>query len=65
MVGCAGCAKRLKDEAAAYDCEVHVSTLGPLVSSEWTRGFTCPHGVQLWIEPTSEQRARWVADETP
>lgn len=57
----AGCAGVLREGMAGF--EVTVSTERPLVASPYTtEGFTCPHGVTYWIEPTGEQIARWQAE---
>lgn len=43
-------------------CEITVSTARPLVVGPYgVNGFTCPHGVEYWIEPTGEQIADWAA----
>lgn len=43
-------------------CEVTVSTARPLVQGPYElAGFECPHGVEYWAEPTSEQIADWAA----
>jgi hypothetical protein len=60
------CANFLHRMAADDGVEIHVSTVPPLVEGIYTTGsFTCPHGITYWIEPTGEQIARWVRDETP
>lgn len=45
------------------DTEAHVTTVPPLVPSQFKPlAMRCPHG-QIWhAEPTSEQVARWAAD---
>jgi len=50
--------------AAGFDgrpgCEITVSTAPPLIVGPYgINGYTCPHGVDYWIEPTSEQIAEW------
>ena len=45
--------------------EITVSTAPPLVKNPFTEGYTCPHGTTYWIEPTSEQIAKWHAEGTP
>jgi hypothetical protein len=48
---------------AAMGVEITVSTVPPLVAGPYTTdGFTCPHGVTFWIEPTGEQIAAWARD---
>jgi hypothetical protein len=47
------------------DCEVTVSATRPLVMNEWIRGYTCPHGVTYWFEPTTDQIATWNARQWP
>ena len=60
----ARCADVLREGMAPV--EVTVSTERPLVIGPYTTdGFTCPHGVTYWIEPTGEQVARWQAGGTP
>lgn len=42
-------------------CEITVSTARPLIVGPYgVNGYTCPHGVTYWIEPTSEQIADWA-----
>lgn len=67
-LGRSECAEFLRTTMAAGTfadgdgCEIHVSTLPPLVQGAYeTAGFVCPHGVQYWIEPTGEQIADWAA----
>jgi hypothetical protein len=51
--------------AAGRGIEVTVSDYRPgMVMPE---GFAdiameCPHGIRMWMEPTIEQRARWIAE---
>lgn len=60
----AGCAQRLRDGMAPV--EITVSEAPPLVAGPYTtEGFTCPHGVTYWIEPTGEQIAQWRRDGVP
>lgn len=43
-------------------CEITVSTARPIVVGPYgVNGYTCPHGVEYWIEPTGEQIADWAA----
>jgi hypothetical protein len=57
------CAEILRADMAPAD--VTVSTAAPIVLGDytWTEGFTCPHGVTYWVEPTGEQLLRWQAGE--
>jgi len=42
------------------NCEIVISSAPPIVESPYgANGYTCPHGVTWWIEPTSEQIAEW------
>lgn len=61
------CRQWPKDRAAKVGLDdVHVSTLPPIVVGPYpAHGYTCPHGVTYWIEPTGEAIAKWVADGTP
>ena len=36
-----------------------------LIDRSEPAGFTCPHGVGYWIEPTGEQISHWVETGTP
>lgn len=65
------CAQFIADTMAAIaakdgeGCEITVSTAPPLIAGPYgTNGYTCPHGVTYWIEPTSEQIAEWNAKGT-
>jgi hypothetical protein len=59
----AGCPDVLREGMAPY--EITISTERPLVIGPYTTdGFTCPHGVTFWFEPTGEQVARWQAEGT-
>lgn len=58
---CPECAATLREGMAPV--EITVSTQPPLVASPYTtEPFVCPHKVTYWIEPTSEQIARWQAE---
>lgn len=47
-------------------CESVVSTAPPIVDTGYEQyAYECPHGTVYWVEPTSEQMARWAADKTP
>jgi hypothetical protein len=60
------CAQLLIDKMAALGSEITVSTALPLVVGPYgINGYTCPHGVTYWIEPTGEQIAAWVKDGVP
>lgn len=55
------CWRELRDRMAEMGVEITVSTQTPLVAGVYTTdGFTCPHGITYWIEPTGEQIAAWV-----
>jgi hypothetical protein len=57
----AGCADVLREGMAPL--EVTISTEAPVFAGPYTTdGFTCPHGVTYWIEPTGEQVAQWRAE---
>jgi hypothetical protein len=57
----AACASALRDGMAPI--AITISTEPPLTIGPYTTdGFTCPHGVTYWIEPTGEQIARWQAE---
>lgn len=58
-----GCREHLRQSAAKYGSDVHVSTAPPLVQGPYeTAHFTCPHGTDFWIHPTGEQIAKWARD---
>lgn len=60
------CRQHLKDRAAANGIDVHVSTLPPIVASPYgVEAYVCPHDITYWIEPTGEQIAQWVREDTP
>lgn len=60
------CRAVLTDMMAAQGVEITVSTAAPLVAGPYTTDpHVCPDGVPFWIEPTSEQIAKWVRDGTP
>lgn len=52
----------MRDMFAARGIDVNVSDLPPLVRGDFTAcaPFVCPHGSQLWPEPTGEQIATWA-----
>ena len=59
----ADCPAFLRDGMARLGCEVTVSTLPPVVRNDYDQGsFTCPHGVEFFMEPTSEQIYEWARD---
>lgn len=66
----AGCPAKLRETWAlacaqvgdSEPAEITVSTETPIVSNPYVTGLQCPHGVTFWIEPTSEQIARWRQD---
>lgn len=59
------CPDFLASGAASLGVDITVSVYPPLVKGPYTApGFTCPHGVKFWIEPTGEQIAQWVKDGT-
>jgi len=56
------CAQQLRDGMDGID--VTVSAAVPLIVGPYTtEPFACPHGTLFWIEPTSEQVAKWRAEE--
>lgn len=67
-LGRSECGEFIRERMAAIGaeegvgCEIVVSTAPPLVDSPYGQnGYTCPHGVTYWIEPTSEQVMKWNA----
>ena len=57
----ATCAEQLR--VGMHPSEITISTEPPLIRGTYTTdGFRCPHGVTYWIEPTSEQIAKWRAE---
>lgn len=62
----ADCADSIRRDYATLGVEVTVRTAPPLVIGAYEpAGWTCPHGVTYWCEPTGEQIAQWCADGTP
>lgn len=49
------------------DMDLVVSTVPPILApgpGRWEPiQATCEHGITYWIEPTGEQRAKWMAEE--
>lgn len=70
-LGRSECAEFLRSTMAAgtsaqAGCEITVSTARPIIVGPYgVNGYTCPHGVEYWIEPTSEQIAKWAEAGTP
>lgn len=63
---CPNCRAALLGQPVLDDLDVTITTTPPMVRGPYTiDGFTCPHGVTFWIEPTSEQIAEWARDCTP
>ena len=59
--GPGGCADQLR--TGMHPTEITVSTEPPLIDGPYTTaGFRCPHGTTYWIEPTSEQIAKWRSE---
>lgn len=57
------CRGYLRDRFGRRGIEITVSTAPPLVLTPYTTNpFTCPHGTDYWVEPTSEQIAAWARD---
>ena len=57
------CPDALRQGMADMGIEIIVSTAHPLIRTPYTIDpYTCPHGIDYWIEPTSEQRAQWARD---
>lgn len=48
-----------------YHADYTITETPPVFRTQWTDYFICPHGVVIWVEPTTDQRARWVKDKTP
>lgn len=59
----ADCPGIIKREMTKLGVDVTVSTAPPLIQGPYEQaGFVCPHGTTYWLEPTSEQIARWARD---
>ena len=59
--GPGGCSDQLR--IGMHPTEITVSTEPPLIRTLYTTaGFRCPHGTTYWIEPTSEQIAKWRSE---
>lgn len=57
------CAGELSGRMAHMGVEITVSTEPSIVRGPYTSdGFTCPHGVTFWIEPTGEQITEWARE---
>lgn len=57
------CRRFLVDGMAKLGVDATASTEPPIVRSPYgEHSFTCPHGTRYWLEPTSEQIARWARD---
>jgi hypothetical protein len=55
------CSAVLRGILAERGVEVTASTAPPIIQNEYTVDpYSCPHGVLFWLEPTSEQIARWA-----
>jgi hypothetical protein len=65
-LGRSQCAQKLIDLMAGGfngqpGCEVTATTARPIiVGPHGVNGYICPHGVEYFIEPTSEQIADWA-----
>lgn len=66
MAECADeCAAVLREVLAERGVEVTASVAPPLIRNAYTVDpYRCPHGVLFWLEPTSEQIARWRSENT-
>lgn len=58
-----GCEDVIVAAMTGSGIEIAIGTEEPLVQNKWIEGVTCLHGVTFWIEPTSEQLAKWAAEE--
>ncbi len=59
----AGCVDWLKAGFASLGADVIVTTAPPIIQTAYEQGaFICPHGVEFWHAPTSEQIAAWARD---
>ena len=59
------CTGIVKDVMSSKGADVTVSTAPPLITNAYTvpgSAITCPHGVDYYMEPTSEQIAQWAKD---
>ncbi len=57
------CADVLREVLASKGAEITVSTEPPIVHNPYVVDpILCPHKVLFWVEPTSEQIARWAKD---
>lgn len=55
---------RALDKLTGDTIDVVISTAPPLVESPYgAAGYTCPHGITYWAEPTSEQIAVWAKNK--
>lgn len=54
------CGAVIKDGFAKAGIEVTVSTLYPILDTDYEDlSLCCPHGVRYHAEPTSDQQLRW------
>ena len=59
------CAKSLRELAASRGIEVTASDYRP--GMKMPDGFDdlameCPHGIRMWMEPTLDQRLKWIKE---
>ncbi len=55
------CADVLREALASRGVEITVSTQPPIVHNPYVVDpILCPHKTPFWVEPTSEQIARWA-----
>jgi hypothetical protein len=65
------CAEFLRTKAASLGMRVTVTWTVPGTEANPStltyppQKFTCPHGVVLWLHPTLDQEAEWIATGTP
>ena len=58
-----GCRQVLVDGMAKHGVEATVSTAPPIIPTPYDQApFRCPHGVNFYMAPTSEQIAEWRRD---
>lgn len=58
----AACLEDVRERFVLQGIDAHVTTVPPLIPTGFEElGLTCPHGVRLYAEPTSEQRVAWAS----
>jgi hypothetical protein len=55
------CRTFLVQQMAAMGVEAVASPASPIIPPAYgATSFICPHGVEYWLEPTSDQIAAWA-----